>query len=145
LEKAVIWTAILPHLCAATGRKPFPLIGLGDPFAWYLIGPADVSDVEIGIAQRNHENPMMRIRTWRSGGVFTIQIEGRLAGAWVPELEECWRSAKVSNPNDKVVVDLSCVTGLDASGGYLLQLMHRCEVDFVGANLTVRELLDRNS
>jgi hypothetical protein len=37
---------------------------------------------------------MLRITVQRSPTQVRLKLEGNLAGAWVTELEECWRSAK---------------------------------------------------
>jgi len=63
----------------------------------------------------------MRIET----GVMTFELEGRLAGPWVKELELCWRSAVSTQRIYPVRVDLSSVTFIDAEGKDLLGRMYR--------------------
>jgi len=83
----------------------------------------------------------MKIETRESGEELTVQIEGRLAGVWVPELEQCWRAASVDHPDRKISVDLSGVTCVDQAGQYLLLLMLRDGVSFIGAGLAMNEVL----
>ena len=84
----------------------------------------------------------MRIQVDESGEQVRFQVEGRLAGAWVPELEHCWRAALADHPERKISVDLSGVTCVDQAGQYLLRLMRRDGVSFIGAGLAIRETLN---
>src|SRR5689334_9023483 len=83
------------------------------------------------------ENEMMRIQVGEREGRLTIQVEGRLAGEFIPELETCWQSARAARPDVPIAVDLKDVTCIDRSGRSLLQRMHREGVAFVRAGLAV--------
>jgi hypothetical protein len=72
-----------------------------------------------------------------------LELEGKLAGAWVAELEQCWHTAKANHPNRKCTVDLAGVTFIDQAGWYLLQLMHRDGVGLVASGLMLQDILDR--
>lgn len=87
--------------------------------------------------------PMMKIQLQESGGELTMQIEGRLAGAFVPELESCWRSARVKQPDQTISLDLKNVTCVDRAGRYLLQLMHESGVHFLRASLSLQDILEQ--
>ena len=80
---------------------------------------------------------MMKIQTTDRDGQLVLQVEGRLAGAFVPELEKCWQSARAGQPNRKISVDLKSVTCIDRAGRYLLQLMHRNGVGLPRAGLAI--------
>jgi len=84
----------------------------------------------------------MRIQIDQLGEQVIFRVEGRLAGAWVPELEQCWTSAAVDHPERKISVDLSGVTCVDQAGQYLLRLMRRDGVTFSGAGVAIREILN---
>jgi len=84
----------------------------------------------------------MRIQVDEAGDQVTFQVEGRLAGAWVPELELCWHAAVTDHPERKISVDLSGVTCVDQAGQYLLRLMRRDGVNLIGAGLAIRENLN---
>ena len=58
-------------------------------------------------------------------GVMTFELEGKLAGPWVKELELCWRSAASTQRIYPVCVDMSSVTFIDAEGKDLLGRMYR--------------------
>jgi len=85
---------------------------------------------------------MLRITIHEADGPLRLELEGRLAGAWVCELEQCWRTAKASHPNRKCSVDLTSVTFIDQAGWYLLQLMHLDGVSLVASGLMLQDILD---
>jgi anti-anti-sigma regulatory factor len=85
---------------------------------------------------------MLKITIHEAAGPLRIELEGRLAGAWVCELEHCWHTAQVRHPNRTLAVDLTGVTFIDHAGRYLLQLMHRDGVRLVGSGLMRQDLLD---
>ena len=91
----------------------------------------------------NTGKPMMKIEVQESGGRFTLQVEGRLAGAFVSELENCWRTAQSAEPRPQISVDLKGVTCVDRGGRYLLQLMHRNGVRFLRAGLALQDILEQ--
>ena len=85
---------------------------------------------------------MLKITIHDADDPLRVELEGRLAGAWVCELEHCWRMAKANHPNRGFSVDLTSVTFIDQAGRYLLQLMHRDGVRVVGSGLLLQDLLD---
>ena len=86
---------------------------------------------------------MIKIQMRELSDQLILQVEGRLAGAFVPELESCRRAARASQPNRKISVDLKSVTCIDRSGRYLLQLMHGNGVGFIGACLATQDMLEQ--
>jgi len=86
---------------------------------------------------------MMKIQTKELDDQLTLQVEGRLAGAFVPELENCWQAARAKQPNLKISVDLKSVTCVDRAGRSLLQLMHREGVGFLRAGLALQDILEQ--
>ena len=85
---------------------------------------------------------MLKITLHEATGQPCLELEGRLAGAWVCELEHCWRTAKASHPNRTLAVNLTGVTFIDQAGWYLLQLMHRDGVRLVGSGLMRQDIVD---
>jgi ABC-type transporter Mla MlaB component len=85
---------------------------------------------------------MLKITFHDVTGQPCLELEGRLAGAWVCELEHCWHTAKASHPNRTLSVDLTGVTLIDQAGRYLLQWMHRDGVRLVGPGLLLQDLWD---
>ncbi len=74
--------------------------------------------------ERFKELRMLKINMRTEAGVMTFELEGRLAGPWVKELELCWRSAASTQRIYPVRVDLSSVTFIDAEGKDLLGRMY---------------------
>ena len=67
---------------------------------------------------------MLKINMRIEAGVMTFELEGKLAGPWVKELELSWRSAAGTQHIYPVHVDLSSVTFIDADGKGLLARMY---------------------
>jgi anti-anti-sigma regulatory factor len=87
---------------------------------------------------------MLKITLHDATGQPCLELEGRLAGAWVCELEHCWHTSQASHPNRTLAVDLTGVTFIDQAGQYLLQLMHRDGVRLVGSGLMLQDILDHS-
>jgi anti-anti-sigma regulatory factor len=85
---------------------------------------------------------MMKIQMKQLDDQLTLQVEGRLAGAFVPEFENCWQTACAGQPNREISVDLNSVTRIDRAGRPLLQLMHRNGVAFLRAGLAIQDILE---
>ena len=66
---------------------------------------------------------MLKITAQNDGAITIFDLEGKLAGAWVDELEHCWQQAVIDNLRVRVV--LKTVTFIDADGRRLLADMHR--------------------
>jgi len=65
---------------------------------------------------------MLRITITGDSDSTTCKLEGKLAGAWVPELEQSWRTELAGSRS--IVVDLDQVSFVDAVGKALLARMH---------------------
>jgi outer membrane protein len=70
------------------------------------------------------DSSMLRITTERKRGKLVLSVEGRLAGPWVGTLEQSWRDARASSPNEKVSVNLCGVSFIDPAGKTLLKDIH---------------------
>ncbi len=68
---------------------------------------------------------MLKISMQIAAGVMTFELEGKLAGPWVKEMELCWRSAAGTQQIYPVRVDLSSVTFIDEDGKELLRKMYQ--------------------
>jgi anti-anti-sigma regulatory factor len=91
----------------------------------------------------SHQQPMMKIQANERGEQLILEIEGRLAGVFVPELEQCWRSALAIRPQRTILVDLKHVTCVDRAGRSLLQSMHCAGVLFLGAGIAIQDILEQ--
>ncbi len=88
-------------------------------------------------------SPMMKIQVNERGDRLTLEVEGRLAGVFVPALEQCWRSALAIGPDRTIQVDLKHVTCVDRAGRSLLQSMHCGGVVFLRAGIAVQDILEQ--
>jgi ABC-type transporter Mla MlaB component len=82
---------------------------------------------------------LLRITIQKGSGPATLKLEGKLAGPWVEELKEVWRSG--SNP-EAVLVDLSDVGFADASGKDLLAQMWQGGADFVADSPLMKQVIE---
>lgn len=79
---------------------------------------------------------MLRITVHDTPPVVTLQLEGRLAGPWVPVLEECWQGVRARDPNAVLRVDLRGLTSMDHAGQDCLAALHRQGAEFCADSLT---------
>jgi anti-anti-sigma regulatory factor len=86
---------------------------------------------------------MMRAQVNSTGDRVTLKVCGRLAEDWVPELENCWRGARIDHPSSKILVDLKHVTFIDDKGRSLLERMHLDGATFAAAGLLTRAIIDK--
>ena len=73
---------------------------------------------------------MLKISVQIDPGVVVFELEGKLAGHWVKELEYIWR-ADSTQKISQVRVDLSSVSFIDQEGKELLKKMYREGVTLV--------------
>ena len=76
---------------------------------------------------------MLRITIHDEPEALTFQFEGRLAGPWVREAEECRQRTLASLRGRVVRFDLEGVTFIDAAGKAYLAAMHRLGAEFIAA------------
>src|SRR5215470_13145695 len=81
---------------------------------------------------------MLRITTETKRGRTVLTVEGRVAGASVAVLEQCWRDLHATSPRQKFSVSLCGVSFIDNAGKVLLKEMHRR-----GANLLAEGCLNQ--
>ena len=81
---------------------------------------------------------MLRITTDTKRGKTILTVEGRIAGASVATVEQCWRELYAASPKQKYIVNLCGVSFIDNSGKVLLREMHR-----LGAELQAEGCLNQ--
>jgi anti-anti-sigma regulatory factor len=87
------------------------------------------------------EAAVLRITTRTNEDGLLLELEGRLSGPWVPELEAAWRAARATDPEASIRVNLCEVDVVDAAGRYLLALMHESGAQLVARGCAMSELL----
>jgi ABC-type transporter Mla MlaB component len=85
---------------------------------------------------------MLRITLHTSAERMRIELAGKLSGAWVPELEQCWKTAAPLIADRPCWVDLSQVEYVDSAGRYLLALMYACGARFTGSGCMTGDLIE---
>lgn len=84
---------------------------------------------------------MLRITVHENLESLTFQLEGKLAGAWVREVEECRQRTLAGRRRPAVRVDLTGVTFIDAAGKAYLAAMHRQGAEFVCADCLTKAIV----
>ena len=84
---------------------------------------------------------MLRITVHDNPQALTFQLEGRLAGPWLRELEECWKSTLAHQRKPILRVDLTGVTFIDDAGKTCLAAMYRQGAEFVAADCLTKDIV----
>jgi anti-anti-sigma regulatory factor len=84
---------------------------------------------------------MFRVTVHDDPRCLTFQVEGRLAGPWVRELHDCWRSTLAGQSRPAVCVDLAGVTFVDAAGRALLAQLHRAGAQLRASGVQMRAVV----
>lgn len=90
---------------------------------------------------------MIRIETDQTDSQLTLRVAGKLCGANVEALAECWSLARrrYTAPGcnrSRQFVDLSEMTSIDKAGWRLLRRMHSDGVEVSGKGLASQTILD---
>jgi len=83
---------------------------------------------------------MLRISVEDEPRQVTLRLEGKLAGAWVKELEDTWREVDARRNGRPLSLDVSAVEHVDQAGEYLLALVARRGVRLIASGVVMREL-----
>ena len=84
---------------------------------------------------------MFRITVHEDAHCLTFQLEGRLAGRWVQELEECWQRTAATQQKPIVRIDLTGVTFVDAGGQSCLVALHQQGAELVAADCLTKAIV----
>lgn len=84
---------------------------------------------------------MLRITVQEDPRFVTFRLEGRLAGSWVQELEDCWQSATIAGLKPVVRFDLTEVTFIDAAGKEFLAARYREGHELVAAGCLMKSVV----
>jgi anti-anti-sigma regulatory factor len=89
---------------------------------------------------------MLKVSIKEDATLISLEVEGRLAGPWVAELEQCWlrEDARAHDKqNDKQLsVRLSAVTFIDDSGKQLLARMVDHGTRIQGSGCMIRAIVE---
>jgi len=85
---------------------------------------------------------MLKITIEPEAEEVRMKLEGDLAGTWVSDLEECWRTTRNSTAGKTAWLDLTGVDRVDDAGRYLLALIHGTGARMVATGVAMTALLD---
>jgi ABC-type transporter Mla MlaB component len=85
---------------------------------------------------------MLRITVHKNSQTTRLQLEGRLAGAWVEELVECWQRTLKSERQPNIEVDLTGLISIDRKGKAYLAAMYRQGAEFIVADCETKSIVD---
>jgi anti-anti-sigma regulatory factor len=86
---------------------------------------------------------LLRIHIEEKCNCARLRLEGKLAGAWVEELERCCQDALARSQNRALVIELDAVTFVDDEGQSLLLQMHQAGATLVGRGAQCRHLVEQ--
>lgn len=84
---------------------------------------------------------MLRVTVKKEDLVETWELEGKLSGEWVKELDRWWREF-TPQPGVSVQVHLKAVSYIDAAGKQLLTEMHGQGVEIKGCGCMTRAVVE---
>jgi hypothetical protein len=84
---------------------------------------------------------MLRVTVNKKDAIETWELEGKLSGEWVAELERCWRE-RSPQAGVTVQVHLKAVGYIDGAGKQLLVEMHDSGVEIKGCGCMARAVVE---
>jgi len=85
---------------------------------------------------------MLRITVHDNPQDLTFQLEGRLTGPWLRELEECWKNTLAHRRKPILRVDFTGMTFVDDAGKACLAAMRLQGVEFIAADCLTKDIVD---
>jgi len=86
---------------------------------------------------------MLRIEVNTQSSCVRLRLEGRLAGPWVKELEQCCRAWSEQASGQRLIIDLAAVNYVDLEGQSLLAELHRAGAELEADGISSRYLIER--
>jgi len=68
---------------------------------------------------------MLRITIHEDAGGMTMELEGRIAGPWVDELDRTWQSLEARGKSEGLRIDIRNVGFVDAKGKEVLRRIYQ--------------------
>jgi anti-anti-sigma regulatory factor len=105
------------------------------------LSPLLAAFATLAMAVRTVIAVMLKITLLDSAVELRFRLEGRLSGAWVGELRQCWLTAQSTVRDRKTTLDLGEVDYVDADGQSLLTDMFRQGFALKAVTPLIRELV----
>jgi hypothetical protein len=84
---------------------------------------------------------MLKVTIRKEESGETWELEGKLCGDWVSELERCWKDRRLP-PGVSLLVQLKAVSYIDAAGKQLLAAMHDGGVSIRGCSCLTNAVVE---
>jgi hypothetical protein len=84
---------------------------------------------------------MLRITVHETPATLILQFEGKLAGPWVREAEDCWRRTVTSQRKPVQSFDLTGVILVDAAGKAFLTAAHAQGAELIASGCLMRAVV----
>jgi hypothetical protein len=84
---------------------------------------------------------MMKITVHDEPAARLLQVEGKLTGVSIAELEKTWRSEREARDAKPLEIDLTGMTAIDQGGKYLLSLLYKDGACLIAAGAKTKELI----
>ena len=84
---------------------------------------------------------MLKVTIKQVDSAETWELEGKLSGDWVEELERCWKE-RASMVGVSLQVHLKAVSYIDAAGKQLLTAMHGRGVEIRGCGCMTKAVVE---
>ena len=84
---------------------------------------------------------MLKVSIMQAESSETWELEGKLSGDWVKELERCWRD-RPSPAGSSLQINLKAVSYIDAAGKQLLAEMYERGVEIKGCGCMTKAVID---
>jgi len=84
---------------------------------------------------------MLKVTIKKVGSAETWELEGKLSGDWVKELERCWKE-RSSPAGVSLQVHLKAVSYIDSAGKQLLREMHGRGVEIKGCGCMINAVVE---
>ena len=84
---------------------------------------------------------MLKVTIKQEDSIETWELEGKLSGEWVKELERCWKE-RSAPPGASLQVHLKAVSYIDAAGKQLLKEMHGRGVEIKGCGCMIKAVVE---
>jgi hypothetical protein len=84
---------------------------------------------------------MLKITVHDEPATRRLQVEGKLTGVSIAELEKTWRSEREAPDTKPVEIDLTGMTAIDQGGKCLLFLLYKDGACLVAAGAKMKELI----
>jgi ABC-type transporter Mla MlaB component len=84
---------------------------------------------------------MLKVTITQADSAETWELEGKLSGDWVNELERCWKE-RPSTAGVSLQVHLKAVSYIDTAGKQLLTQMHERGVEIRGYGCMTKAVIE---